>query len=76
MRFRAARCTSSFSGCSVEFPITPVLAFVGGAPMSGGLLRRIETISRAARDIMAGDFSRRIPVRGTGDESREIASIG
>ena len=48
--------------------ITLVLAFAGGALMSGGLLRRIETISRAARDIMAGDFSRRIPVRGTGDE--------
>ncbi len=48
--------------------ITLVLAFGGGALMSGGLLRRVETISRAARDIMAGDFSRRIPVRGTGDE--------
>jgi signal transduction histidine kinase len=36
--------------------------------MSRGLLRRIEMISRTARDIMAGDFSRRIPVRGTGDE--------
>jgi HAMP domain-containing protein len=48
--------------------ITLVLAFAGGTLMSGGLLRRIETISRTARDIMAGDFSRRIPVRGTGDE--------
>jgi signal transduction histidine kinase len=48
--------------------ITLVLAFTGGAMMSGGLLRRVETISRAARDIMAGDFSRRIPVRGTADE--------
>ena len=48
--------------------ITLVLAFVTGAMMSGGLLRRVETISRAARDIMAGDFSRRIPVRGTADE--------
>ena len=48
--------------------ITLVLAFAGGALMSGGLLRRIETISRTARDIMAGDFSRKIPVRGTGDE--------
>jgi len=48
--------------------ITLVLAFGGGVLMSGGLLRRVETISRAARDIMAGDFSRRIPVRGTGDE--------
>jgi signal transduction histidine kinase len=48
--------------------ITLVLAFGGGALMSGGLLRRIETISRAAHDIMTGDFSLRIPVRGTGDE--------
>src|SRR5207253_9362573 len=54
--------------------ITLVLAFAGGALMSGGLLRRIETISRAARDIMAGDFSRRIPVRGTGDELDHLAS--
>jgi signal transduction histidine kinase len=48
--------------------ITLALALASGALMSRGLLRRIETISRAARDIMAGDFSRRIPVRGTGDE--------
>jgi signal transduction histidine kinase len=48
--------------------ITLVLALAGGALMSGGLLQRIETISRAARDIMAGNFSRRIPTRGTGDE--------
>jgi len=36
--------------------ITLVPAFTSGAVMSGGLLRRVETISRAARDIMAGDF--------------------
>jgi len=48
--------------------ITLVLALAGGALMSGSLLRRIETISRTARGIMAGDFSRRIPARGTGDE--------
>jgi signal transduction histidine kinase len=48
--------------------ITLVLAFGGGALMSGGVLRRVETIARAAREIMAGDFSRRIPIRGTDDE--------
>jgi signal transduction histidine kinase len=48
--------------------ITLVLAFGGGAVISGSLLRRIETIARTAREIMAGDFSRRIPVRGTDDE--------
>ena len=53
--------------------ITLVLAFASGALMSGGLLRRIETISRTARDIMAGDFSKRIPVRGT---ARRVRSSG
>jgi signal transduction histidine kinase len=48
--------------------ISLVLAFAGGALISRNLLLRIETISRAARDIMAGDFSRRIPARGTADE--------
>jgi signal transduction histidine kinase len=48
--------------------ITLVLAFGGGALLSGRPLRRVETISRAARDIMAGDFSRRIPVRDADDE--------
>jgi signal transduction histidine kinase len=48
--------------------ISLVLAFAGGALVSRNLLLRVETISRAARDIMAGDFSRRIPARGTADE--------
>jgi len=48
--------------------ITLVLAFGGGALISGGLLSRIETIARTARDIMDGDYSRRIPLRGTDDE--------
>jgi signal transduction histidine kinase len=54
--------------------ITLVLAFGGGALISGGLLRRIETISRAARDIMDGDFARRIPDRGTDDEFDHLVS--
>jgi signal transduction histidine kinase len=48
--------------------VSLVLALVGGVLVSRNLLLRIETISRAARDIMAGDFSRRIPTRGTADE--------
>ena len=48
--------------------ITLLLAIAAGALMSGSLLRRIETISQTARGIVAGDFSRRIPARGTGDE--------
>jgi signal transduction histidine kinase len=44
--------------------------------MSRNLLRRIETISRAARAIMGGDFSKRIPVGGANDEfDHLIASL-
>jgi signal transduction histidine kinase len=54
--------------------ISLLLAFAGGAVMSGGVLRRIETISRTARDIMAGDFSKRIPLRGTQDELDDLTA--
>lgn len=57
-----------------SFAITLVLAVGGGAVMSSGLLRRVETIGRAAREIMAGDFSRRIPVRGADDEFDQLAA--
>jgi signal transduction histidine kinase len=54
--------------------VSLVLAFLGGVLMSRNLLRRVETISRTARDIIAGDFSRRIPVRGKGDEFDHLAT--
>jgi signal transduction histidine kinase len=54
--------------------VTLVIAFGGGVLISGGLLRRVETISRAARDIMAGNLARRIPVRGTDDEFDHLAA--
>jgi signal transduction histidine kinase len=54
--------------------ISLLLAVAGGAVISGGVLRRIETISRTARDIMAGDFSKRIPLRGAQDEIDHLAA--
>lgn len=45
-----------------------VLAFLGGGVMSLLVLRRIETVNRTSRAIMAGDLSRRIPVAGSNDE--------
>jgi len=47
---------------------TILLALGGGMLMSLGLLRHVETISQTSRDIIAGDLSRRIPVRGSNDE--------
>jgi signal transduction histidine kinase len=43
-------------------------ALVGGLAISASLLRRVETIADAGREIIGGNLSRRIPVRGTDDE--------
>jgi signal transduction histidine kinase len=51
-----------------------VLALLGGIIMSLGALRRVEAMGRASRDIVEGDLSRRIPVRGTNDEFDQLAA--
>jgi HAMP domain-containing protein len=51
-----------------------LLAFGGGLMRSSGLLRRVEEISRTAREIMAGHLSRRVPTRGTDDEFDRLAA--
>ncbi|MEA2780111.1 MAG: hypothetical protein QOK29_1655 [Rhodospirillaceae bacterium] len=48
--------------------VTMILALLGGIVMSASMLRRVETIRRTAQEIMSGNLSRRIPVRGTGDD--------
>lgn len=53
--------------------ITLLLGFGGGALISSGLLRRVETISRTARAIVEGDLSKRIPLRGVDDEFDHLA---
>jgi signal transduction histidine kinase len=53
--------------------ITLALALLGGVIMSRGMLRRIEVINQASRNIMAGDLSQRIPIRGSGDELDQLA---
>jgi signal transduction histidine kinase len=53
--------------------ITLALALLGGVVMSRGMMRRIELINQASRNIMAGDLSQRIPIRGSGDELDQLA---
>jgi len=53
--------------------VTLLLALAGGAMMSGSLLRRIETINQASREIMQGALSRRILTRGSGDDFDQLA---
>jgi signal transduction histidine kinase len=38
------------------------------------LLRRVEAVRRTAQEIMAGDLSRRVPTRGTGDDFDQLSA--
>ncbi len=49
-------------------PTLLILGIVGGALMSRAIGRRIEAVGGAARRVMEGDLSQRVPVRGTGDD--------
>jgi signal transduction histidine kinase len=50
-----------------------VLGIGAGLVISRSVLARIEAVSEAARKIMAGDLSRRIPLAGSGDELDRLA---
>jgi signal transduction histidine kinase len=52
--------------------LTIGLAFVGGALMSRGRIRRIGVIHRAIGEVIDGDLSRRIPTDPTGDDIEEL----
>lgn len=49
------------------------LSVASGLLASGQAARRAEALSITARDVMAGDLSRRAPVRGGGDEFDTLA---
>lgn len=50
-----------------------VMAVAGGFILSRFTLSKLENINRAASQIIAGDFSRRVKVAGGGDEFDELA---
>jgi signal transduction histidine kinase len=52
---------------------TLLLAVAGGVVMSLGSLRRVEEIGRTSQEIVTSDLSRRVGVRGTGDEFDRLA---
>jgi signal transduction histidine kinase len=57
-----------------SFGITLLLAFFGGAMMSRNLLLHVERISQTGREIMGGNLSLRIPLRGVDDEFDHLAT--
>ena len=53
--------------------LTLGLALIGGFLLAVSAERRVAEINRTTRQIMAGDLSRRTPLRGTDDEHDELA---
>jgi signal transduction histidine kinase len=60
---------SSFYGIT----LTLALALVGGLLLAVSAERRLAEINRTTRQIMAGDLSRRAPLKGSDDEHDELA---
>jgi signal transduction histidine kinase len=55
------------------FVCAMILAVGGGTLVSWSFLRRTDAMARACRDIMDGDLTLRIPVRGTKDQLDRLA---
>ena len=52
--------------------ITIILGLLGGLFMSKSMLRRLDVINRASREIIAGGLDKRIPKKGTEDEFDQL----
>ncbi len=53
--------------------ITAALGLIGGGLLARYMMGRLDEINRTSRRIMEGDLSRRVPVRGSGDEIDQLA---
>jgi signal transduction histidine kinase len=54
--------------------LTMALAIAGGVLMAFSARRRLADLNKTTRQIIAGDLSRRAPIRGSGDEHDELAA--
>lgn len=59
---------------SVNAAITLLLAVLGGVIISSRALRRVDALGRTTQAIVAGDLSRRLPLRGTDDEIDRLSA--
>jgi signal transduction histidine kinase len=59
---------------SVGGGVSVILAILGGLALSAGFLRRVESVNRTARQIMAGQLDSRVTVRDNGDELDRLAA--
>jgi signal transduction histidine kinase len=61
-------------GFAAAFAGVLVIGTVGGLALSRGVHRRLADISGTAEAIIDGDLSRRVPVRGSGDDLDRLAA--
>lgn len=54
--------------------VTLCLALLGGVILSASMLSRVEAINRISQEIIDGNMSRRMPIRGSGDDFDHIAT--
>ncbi len=54
-------------------PIGLLMSLIGGVIISRSAAQRAEELAKTAEGVMAGDFSRRAPVVGSGDEFDRLA---
>ena len=50
-----------------------LFGLIGGAVMSRNVLKRLDSINRTSTEIVAGDFSRRVPLTPAHDEFDMLA---
>jgi signal transduction histidine kinase len=58
----------------ISFGILTLAGLITGYFVSRSVLKRIDTMNSATRQIMAGDLTRRVPLEGSGDELDELAT--
>ncbi|WP_083251424.1 sensor histidine kinase [Acidihalobacter yilgarnensis] len=63
----------TFASIAWGVGVVALMSLLGGVLMGRNVLRRLESVSEAAGEIMAGRLSQRIPVAGRGDEFDELA---
>ncbi|MFN7180878.1 sensor histidine kinase [Hyphomonas sp.] len=61
------------SAIFIAAPVALILSLLGGVLITRGAARRAEELARTAEAVIGGELSRRVPVRGTGDEFDRLA---
>lgn len=56
------------------YGLLSLAAVLGGLAIGRSVLKRIEAITATSRSIMAGELTRRIPLKGSGDELDDLAA--